>query len=105
MYGVVTGLTPGYHGTHVHDKGDLREGCESTGGNYDILGPGAPAELAASIEVVAILADENGVADFDLFFPGIPICGPQCILGRSIVIHTEPSGGPRVACGIIGLIH
>lgn len=31
----VTGLTPGLHGFHIHEKGDLSNGCMSTGGHYN----------------------------------------------------------------------
>lgn len=31
----VTGLTAGLHGFHVHEKGDLTNGCASTGGHFN----------------------------------------------------------------------
>lgn len=31
----VIGLSPGEHGFHVHEKGDLSNGCLSTGGHYN----------------------------------------------------------------------
>jgi superoxide dismutase, Cu-Zn family len=31
----MTNVTPGKHGFHVHEKGDLSGGCLSTGGHYN----------------------------------------------------------------------
>lgn len=33
--GNVTGLSPGKHGFHVHETGDIRDGCKSTKGHYN----------------------------------------------------------------------
>lgn len=33
--GVITGLTKGLHGFHIHEKGDLSNGCASTGGHFN----------------------------------------------------------------------
>ena len=106
LTGEVEGLSPGLHGTHVHVKGDLRGGCASTGGHYNPLGARFEDGNAGRYigNLGNIEADENGLAVFDLFFENLPLKGANSVLGRSIVVHGRENGGPRVACGIIGLL-
>lgn len=33
--GNITGLTPGKHGFHIYQSGDLREGCDKLGGHFN----------------------------------------------------------------------
>ena len=33
--GTVTGLEPGLHGFHIHEFGDMTDGCKSMGGHYN----------------------------------------------------------------------
>jgi len=35
IVGKITGLEPGEHGFHVHEFGDLSDGCASAGGHYN----------------------------------------------------------------------
>lgn len=33
--GVIDGLSPGFHGVHIHECGDISNGCESLGPHYN----------------------------------------------------------------------
>ena len=107
MTGEIKGLTPGLHGTHVHVKGDLTDGCASTGGHYNPFGVELFADGNAGLYIGNlgnIEANAEGVAVFDITYENLPLSGDYSVLGRSIVIHGEKDGGPRVACGVIGLV-
>lgn len=110
--GTVVDVTPGKHGFHIHELGDLREGCGSTGGHLD-FGPGAAGgygdsdysftgdlkQAAANKQGVAIIEEVND--RFDLF-------GTHSIIGRALVIHkrsddAKGGAGARIACCTIGL--
>ena len=102
-YGRITGLKPGFHGVHVHDFGDTRGGCESAGEYFDLFaGTGAGPETYAALEAGGVTADENGVAEFDVLYEGLLICGDNCLIGRHSVIEEGGAHGPRTACGIVG---
>ncbi|XP_020211775.1 superoxide dismutase [Cu-Zn] [Cajanus cajan] len=45
--GFVTGLSPGFHGFHIHALGDTTNGCLSTGEHFDPIGKvhGGPTDV------------------------------------------------------------
>lgn len=111
--GEVMGLTPGEHGFHIHEYGDLRdpEG-KSAGGHFNPHGTkhGGPDDKERHPgDLGNITANEDGVAKVDAMAEGLKL---HFVLGRSFVVHagrddlkSQPSGdaGPRVAVGIIGV--
>jgi len=112
--GEVTGLTPGEHGFHVHEKGDLSdtEKGESAGGHFnpDMEDHGRPSDTTRHAgDFGNITANAEGVAEIKFEDTVVKLDGANAIVGRSIVIHaqadrfTQPSGdaGGRVAFGKI----
>lgn len=118
----VIGLTPGKHGFHIHEKGDLTDGCASTGGHYnpDKVSHGAPNDQVRHVgDLGNIVADENGVAKTSYSDTVVSLYGARSVLGRAIVIHAEVddlgktnhpdslktgNAGGRVTCGVIGVL-
>lgn len=114
--GEVKGLTPGLHGFHVHEFGDLTdlESGKSTGGHFNpdhkMHGKREATERHAG-DFGNIEADSKGVAKIDFQDKLITMSGKMSIIGRGIVIHadedkyTQPTGdaGGRVAIGVIGV--
>ena len=96
----VSGLTPGLHGFHIHEKGD----CSAPHGSPE------HAQHHAG-DMLQLVADANGNARQASYIMGPTIGdGPGSIIGRSVIIHaspddfkTQPTGnsGARQACGVI----
>ncbi|MFG0288827.1 MAG: superoxide dismutase family protein [Rhodopirellula sp. JB044] len=112
--GEVRGLSPGKHGFHVHEKGDLSdtETGKSAGGHFNPTHQehGKPGEEKRHVgDLGNIEANEDGVAKIDITDEVISLDGPNSIIGRSVMIHegedqfTQPTGdaGGRVAFGKI----
>ncbi|WP_417847792.1 superoxide dismutase family protein [Thalassoglobus sp.] len=111
--GRVTGLTPGEHGFHIHEFGDLRAADgTAAGGHYNPDGHdhGAPDDHERHAgDLGNITADSEGVSKVDITQKDLKL---HFVIGRSIVVHagkddlkSQPSGdaGPRVAVGVIGI--
>jgi Cu-Zn family superoxide dismutase len=110
----ITGLTPGQHGFHVHEKGDCSApDATSAGGHFNPGGAphGAPDATARHEgDLGNITADASGVAHYDRVDKNLSFDGPNSIVGRAVIVHasaddlkSQPAGnaGPRVACGVI----
>jgi Cu-Zn family superoxide dismutase len=111
----ITGLTPGLHGFHIHEKGDCRApDGSSAGGHFNPsgaphAGPDNTSRHAGDLGNIS--ANASGVAVYKAEITGITLdAGSTSIVGRSVIVHanaddmrTQPSGnaGARVACGLI----
>jgi Cu-Zn family superoxide dismutase len=104
------------HGFHIHESGDLREGCKSCCSHYNPentehggIDGGHAGDLGN------IKTDENGVCKISLKTDKFIV---DNILGRSIIIHededdlglgefedskTTGHSGARIACSLIGI--
>ncbi len=114
--GEITGLTPGKHGFHVHEFGDIsgKDGL-TTGGHFnpDKMAHGPEnAKVRHVGDLGNIDADKDGKAIIDKKDTLIRLSpGPHCIIGRAIIVHakaddfSQPVGnaGARVAGGVIGI--
>ncbi len=114
--GTVKGLTPGKHGFHVHEFGDLTSpDGKSAGGHFnptDAPHAAPDAEMHHAGDLGNIEANQEGVATIDLTDKMLKMEGATSILGRGLVVHageddmkSQPSGdaGARVAVGVIGV--
>ncbi|KAF9013239.1 superoxide dismutase [Cyathus striatus] len=108
------------HGFHVHQYGDLSNGCTSAGPHFNPFNKTHGAPWAATRHVGDlgnIDSDEEGVATINMQDSLISLMGERSILGRAVVVHTGTddlglggndeslrtgNAGSRAACGVIG---
>ena len=113
----VNGLAPGWHGTHLHMKGDCSDasaGFKASGAHvghgggaeHGLLNPKGPE----TGDLPNIYAAENGTAKAEIFLSGMKVVDLVDADGTAIIIHanqddhtSQPIGGAgdRVACGVI----
>ena len=111
----VSGLKPGAHGFHVHEKGDCSAPDFSSAGGHFNPGsqphgdPTAGAHHAGDMPV--LVADASGKATARAELRTMSIGGGASdIVGKSVVVHADPddfrsqpagNSGARIACGVI----
>ena len=112
----IKGLSPGKHGFHVHEFGDITsQDGSSAGGHFNPTGDphaGPMEKMRHEGDMGNIEADANGTAHLDYVDSHMMLEGPSSIIGRSVVVHqnaddlkSQPAGnsGPRIAYGVIGI--
>ncbi|XP_073968724.1 copper chaperone for superoxide dismutase isoform X2 [Rhodnius prolixus] len=117
--GTIDGLSPGLHGLHIHECGDISKGCESVGDHFDLKGNrrhGGPEDddnNRHTGDLGNIKAGDNGRAVFRFKDQLLKVWD---IIGRSVVVTENQddlgkgqhplsvingNSGSRLACGII----
>lgn len=124
-YGLVftpslTGLPPGFHGFHVHDKGSCASGPQdgktvpglAAGGHYDPANTkkhGLPWGDGHMGDLPGLVVDAGGNAMNPVLAPRLKLAD---VKGRALMVHMggdnhsdQPAplggGGARMACGVI----
>jgi Cu-Zn family superoxide dismutase len=110
----VSGLAPGGHGFHIHEKGDCSApDGSSAGGHFNPTGKphGTPGVDHHAGDMPMLQVDASGNATLTADLEGVTIgSGATDIVGRSVVVHkdaddykSQPAGnsGARIACGVI----
>jgi len=123
--GKISGLKPGKHGFHIHQFGDLSDGCKSAGAHFNPFGKlhGAPTDEdrhvgdLGNVEVKST-ADGMNTVEFVIEDHQVSLIGQHSVIGRSIIVHEDPddlglgghelskttgNAGGRTACGVIGI--
>ncbi len=120
LVGEIQGLKPGKHGFHIHEFGDLSNGCETAGAHYnpDNVDHGDLQQGHVG-DLENVIADENGVAKIEIIAPRVDLLGERSIIGRSLVIHEDEddlgkggdaeslktgNAGNRLGCGVIAMM-
>ena len=110
----MTGLTPGPHAIHLHDKGDCSApDAASAGGHWNPTEQphgksDAPRHHAGDLP--SLRADASGTVKFSVEASAFRVgSGPNDVIGKGLIVHrdpddySQPSGnsGPRLACAVI----
>lgn len=111
----VTGLKPGPHGFHVHEKGDCSVADFTSAGGHFNPGsqphgdPSADAHHAGDMPM--LMADASGKATLKAALSPMTIGGGAAdIVGKAVMVHadaddfkSQPAGNSaaRIACGVI----
>ena len=112
------GLTPGLHGFHVHEYGDLRgEACSFAGAHFNPRGETHGDHQGGRRhegDLGNLVADERGVCS-EIITASVDL---SAVLGRALVVHANAddlgggstaeshssgTSGARIACAVIGI--
>jgi Cu-Zn family superoxide dismutase len=111
----LTGVPPGVHGFHIHEKGDCGNNAQNAGGHFNptSMVHGAPDAVSHHAgDFGNVTADANGEVHTRFTTHSISLLAGAATnpAGRAVVLHekaddlmTQPSGnaGARIACGVI----
>nr|ALN41965.1 sod [Cnaphalocrocis medinalis granulovirus]WPN08659.1 sod [Cnaphalocrocis medinalis granulovirus] len=115
-------LPKGYHGFHIHEFGDVTNGCTSAGEHFNPFHQdhGGPKDAIRHMGDLGNVYShgQNTITHVDIIDDMITLYGPYNILGRSLVVHAmmddygrgdndfskiTGNAGGRLGCGVIGV--
>jgi Cu-Zn family superoxide dismutase len=112
----LTGVPPGVHGFHIHDKGECGPDGMAAGGHFNPANaqhgaPNAPSHHAGDFGNVT--ADANGNVKTSFNTRAVTVSpSSSSAVGHAVILHanpddlaTQPTGnaGGRIACGVVTL--
>ncbi len=113
----LSGLTEGAHGFHVHEFGDCSApDGSSAGGHFNPAGAphAGPTDAHRHAgDMGNLSAGKDGTATVEYVDTQVSFEGPNSILGRGVIVHTNPddlktqptgNAGGRIACGVVGVV-
>lgn len=107
-------------GFHIHEYGDLRDGCTSVCQHFNpnnTVHGGKDSKIRHAGDLGNIETNKSGICKCIMYDKIIKLKGKYNIIGRSVVIHEDEddlglggdqeslitgNSGKRIACGIIG---
>jgi len=110
-----SGVTPGKHGIHVHEKGSCEDGGKAAGGHFNPHGtahgflPEDGLHAAHAGDMGNILIEEDGTGTLVVELPELSLAGEHGVVGKAVILHEkeddfgQPTGnaGSRIGCGVI----
>lgn len=115
-------VKPGKHGFHIHDRGNILDGCQSLCAHFNPTGDvhgGRHSTHRHVGDLGNLTADKNGRITSQFYDDQIKLRGRNNIIGRSFVLHQDiddlgkggnkeslvtGNAGSRIACGVIGYL-
>jgi len=118
----LTGLKAGKHGFHVHQFGDLSDGCKSAGAHFNPFGKthGAPEDENRHVGDLGNIEVKSDGAEIEVSLSDaqVSLIGQHSVIGRALVVHEKEddlgkggneeslktgNAGGRILCGVIGI--
>ena len=121
----IENLPKGYHGFHIHEYGDLSEGCKTAGPHFTTYkknihgGPNTRRKHNGDLgNIFNSKKNAHGTKKISTNVLNLTKNSKKSIIGRSIIIHKDKddlgrannpeslitgNAGARLACGVIGL--
>lgn len=118
----IKNLNDGHHGFHIHEYGDLTQGCTSACSHFNPFNNthGGRGSKNRHVGDLGNITSKSGIAKGVMYdsIISLSLSHDCCVVGRCIVIHENRddlgkgknkeslitgNAGARLACGVIGI--